>query len=110
MSQQEPHVSHQSQRYLSGHSSDIEFEAAEQLLQHSREAREGNGDSMAVVAEHRTLPDFATNFGMLNEDPGFGDDLFDHRHELAQNSSQDRLADAQHCPIIDPPALGQVCR
>lgn len=110
MPQEEPQIPRQLQHHLSTQSSDIDFEAAEQLLQHSREAREGNGDSMAVATEHRTLPDFATNFGISDEDPRFGDGLFDHKRERAQTYSTDPQTDAQQFPIIEPPALGQVCR
>lgn len=110
MSEQEPYLLHQLQEHLSKHSLDVESGAAEQVLQLSQEAREGNGKSMAVATEHRTLPDFTTNFGILNEDPRIGDGLFDHKHDREQTYSTDPQADAQHCPVIDPPVLGQICR
>lgn len=110
MSQQEPHLLHQLQEHLARESADIDFEAVEQLLRHSREVDKGNGSNMAVATEHRTLPDFATSFAITNEDPRFGGGLFDHKHEREQTYSADPQTDAQTCPVIDPPALGQVCR
>ncbi len=65
---------------------------------------------MVVVTEHRTLPDFATNFVLSDEDPRFGEGLFDHQHEREQIYSTDPQAEAQQFPVIEPPALGQVCR
>ena len=66
--------------------------------------------NMAVVAEHRTLPDFATNFGSYKVDPIFREALFERPHDSEHSPAKEREADAQNCPIIDGPALGQICR
>lgn len=107
MSSQEPSLSQMSETQTTRQSADFEYEAAEQLLQHSRRAREVNGDTMTLVAEHTSLPDFATNFGSTSDEQK-GDGGLQEQSQDEQNSSQDRQADANYAVI--PPALGQVCR
>ena len=107
MSSQQPSLSQISETQTTRQSADVEYEAAEQLLQHSRKGREGNGDTMTLVAEHTSLPDFVTNFGNTSEEQK-GDGGPQEQSQEEQNSSQDRQADANYAVI--PPALGQVCR
>ena len=109
MSLQEPSLPLHPQNGTSNPSSDIEFEAAEQLLQHSRAGREADGDSIGLVAEHRSPPDFATNFGGAGKEQKFDDGPLE-QGQNEQSQSQDCQADAQYAPISNPPALGQVCR
>ncbi len=107
MSSQEPPLSQTSETQTTRQSADFEYEAAEQLLQHSRRGREGNGDTVTLVAEHTSLPDFATNFGSTSEERK-DDGGPQEQSQEEQNNSQDRQADANYAVI--PPALGQVCR
>ena len=109
MSLQAPSLPLHPQNGTSKPSSDIEFEAAEHLLQHYRAGRETNGGSMGLVAEHRSLPDLVTNFGGAGEEQKFDNGPLE-QGQNEQSQSQDRQADAQYAPISNPPALGQVCR
>ena len=106
---QEPTLSQQPQNGTPRPSSDAEFEAAEQLLQHSRAGREANGDDMGLVAEHRSLPDFSSSFTRAGEGHKFGGGQLEHAPD-EQSPSQDRQVGAHYAPINNPPALGQVCR
>lgn len=88
--------------------SDVDFEAAEQLLQHSRRGWESNGDSMpgsALEPEGST-----TNFAELNGDGGLGDEPIEDENGNGESPLQERHADAQYAPINNQPPLGQVCR
>ena len=107
MSSQEPPLSQTSETQTTRQSADFEYEAAEQLLQHSRRGREGNGDTVTLVAEQASLPEFATNFGSTSEEQK-DDGGPQEQSQEEQNNSQDRQADANYAVI--PPALGQVCR
>ena len=110
MSHKDHPTTYVSRQTLPALSISTEFEAAQQLLRHYQEGREGFVEGMAVVTEHRTLPDFATKFGVSNEEPHFADVGYDHKHDRERIYSTDAQADAQNCPIIERPALGQVCR
>ena len=107
MSSQEPPLAPMSETQTTRHSADFEYEAAEQLLQHSRGRGEGNGDTVTLVAEHTSLPDFATNFGSTSEEHR-DDGGPQEQSQEDPNNSLDRQADANYAVI--PPALGQVCR
>ena len=109
MSSQETSLSQRSEIRTTRPSSEIEFEAAKQLLQHSRRGREGNGDTMALVAEQTTLPDFATNFGSSGEEQRHDGEQLELGQEEHDNS-QNRQADANYALISNSPGLGQVCR
>ena len=109
MSLQEPTLGQPPLNGTSKPSSDIEFEAAEQLLQHSRAGREANGDSMGLVAEHRSSSDFATNLRVVGEEQRSDNGQLEQGQD-EQSPSQDRHADSHYAPISNPPALGQVCR
>ena len=88
--------------------SDVDFEAAEQLLQHSRRGREGNGD--AVSASAIDLEASTTNYARSGGDRGLEDDPLENGSENGDFHLQDRLADSQYAPINNQPLLGQVCR
>ncbi len=88
-------------------SSDVDFEAAEQLLQHSRRGRESNGDSTSgSVIE----PEISLNFSGSSEDPGLGDAPLENGNENGEPHLQERHAESQYAPINNQPPLGQVCR
>lgn len=84
-------------------SSDVDFEAAEQLLQHSRKGRESNGDNVSGSALE---PEASTNLVGSSQDQGLGD--LENGNE--NRESQERHTDSQYAPINNQPPLGQVCR
>lgn len=88
--------------------SDVDFEAAEQLVQHSRRGRESNGDTTSGSALEPEAS--TTNFVGSSGDHGLGDELFENGNENGESHPQERHADAQYAPINNQPPLGQVCR
>ena len=95
------------QYQIPSQSSDVDFEAAEQLLQHSRSGRESNGDSMAGSA---SKPEASTDFGGTSRNPGLENGLLENGNENEESELQEPHADSHYAPITNEPSLGQVCR
>lgn len=95
------------QYQIPSQSSDVDFEAAEQLLQHSRSGRESNGDSQSGSA---LKPEASTEFGAVNGNQGLEDGLFENGNENGESEPQEPHADLQYASITNEPSLGQVCR
>lgn len=106
MGSEDTSILHQ-QYQISSQSSDVDFEAAEQLLQHSRSGRESNGDS---TAGSTLKPEASTEFGGTSGDRGLEDGLFENGNENEESDLQEPHADSQYAPITNQPSLGQVCR
>ena len=107
MGPQDTSVLHQQYDQFQRQSSDVDFEAAEQLLQHSRSGRESNGESMSgTVLE----PEASTTFPGSSGDRTSGDGPFENGNEHGESHLQGRHADSQYAPINNQPPLGQVCR
>lgn len=107
MGPQDTSILQQQYHHFPRQSSDVDFEAAEQLLQHSRRGRESNGDSMSSSAVE---PEASTNFAGSNGDRGLGDGPFENGNENGESHLQERHADAQYAPINNQPPQGQACR
>lgn len=107
MGSQETSILHQQYDHFPGQSSDVDFEAAEQLLQHSRMGRESNGDNMAGSALE---PEACKKYPGSSGDQGLEDGSFENRNENGESHPQERHADSQYAPINNQPPLGQVCR
>ena len=88
-------------------SSDVDFEAAEQLLQHSRRGRETNGDGMSASALE---PEVSVDFSGSRGSRALGDGPLENGNENGESHLQDRHAESQYPPINNQPPLGQVCR
>ncbi|KAI4230819.1 MAG: hypothetical protein L6R40_007929 [Gallowayella cf. fulva] len=92
------------------HSSDIEYEIAHQLIQHSQ----GRGDSKDY--------DSSTSASELRPRRSPSPNGVPHIDQFIVNSkplpdadsrrspSQDRMSESQYAPLSNPPAMGQVCR
>lgn len=106
MGSQETSILHQQYDHFPGQSSDVDFEAAEQLLQHSRMGRESNGDNMAGSALE---PEACKKYPGSSGDQGLEDGSFENRNENGESHPQERHADSQYAPINNQPPLGQVC-
>ena len=107
MGPQDTSILHQQYHQFPTQSSDVDFEAAEQLLQHSRSGRESNGESMSGSALE---PEASTTFFRSSGDRGLGDGHFEIGYENGESHLQERHADSQYAPINNQPPLGQVCR
>ncbi|KAL8803884.1 MAG: hypothetical protein Q9200_006046, partial [Gallowayella weberi] len=100
----------QAQRTNSRQSSDIDYEIAQQLIQHAQ----GRGDSN----ELGSTPS-ASEIGPQDDLESHG---APHIHQTLSNGrprserdsrrspSQDRSSESQYAPLKNPPAMGQVCR
>ena len=88
--------------------SDVDFEAAEQLLQHSRRGREGHGDGTSTSA--MDLEASTTNETRSGGDRGLEDESLENGSENGDFHLQEPLADSQYAPINNQLLLGQVCR
>lgn len=106
MGSQDTSILHQQYHNFPGQSSDVDFEAAEQLLQHSRRARESNGDAMSGSALE---PEASIDFPGSSEDRGLGDGPLENGNENGESQQQSH-AESQYAPINNQPPSGQVCR
>ena len=107
MGSQDTSILNQQYHNFPRQSSDVDFEAAEQLLQHSRIGRESNGDGMSASALE---PEASVDLSGSSGDRGSGDGPLDNGNENGESHLQDRHAESQYPPINNPPPLGQVCR
>ena len=96
---------------LSRQSSEVDYEIAEQLIQHAQGRRDGNGNDAAVTApESKSLPDFTPGDGGPSEDQAGEGNNSQPRQGNRRSSSQERQPEEKYDPISIPVAMGQVCR
>lgn len=107
MGPQDNSILHQQYHNFPGQSSNVEFEAAEQLLQHARMGRESNGDS---VSGSGLDPEASIDFPGSSGDRGLGDGPLDSGNENTDSHQHERHEESQYSPISNQPPLGQVCR
>ena len=107
MGPQDNSILHQQYHSFPGQSSDVDFEAAEQLLQHSRRGRESNGDS---ISGSTLDPEASIDFHGPSGDRGLGDGSLDSGNENAESHLHERHEESQYSPISNQAPLGQVCR
>lgn len=102
-----------SHHMLSQQSSELDYEIAQQLVQHSQEARDGSrGDILTSVKDLGASPTAVLDGANIN-----GDSIAnDHEQESQKRQSpprsplQDRPREGQYAPLTSAPAMGQVCR
>ena len=107
MGPQDTSILPQQYHHFSRQSSDVDFEAAEQLLQHSRSGRESHGDN---ISGSGLVPDPSTEFSGSSGDRELRDGPFENGDESGGTHLHERHADSQCAPISNQPSLGQVCR
>ena len=107
MAPQETSLLHQQYHKFQGQSSEVDFEAAEQLLQHSRRGRESNGDS---IPDSALEPEASTDFPGSNGDRGLPEGALENGNDRAESPLQERHEESQYAPISNQPPLGQSCR
>ena len=95
---------------LSRQSSEVEYEIAEQLIQHAQGKRDGNGSDVAGTAsERKASPGLTSGERGPAEDLGGESNNLQPRQENSR-SSQERQPEEKYGPINIPVAMGQVCR
>lgn len=95
--------------HLQRQSSD--FEIAQQLVQHSQAAREGNGDGAHDGASGPKSPaDLTTDVSFPAEAQNTSEGENEQGHREGQSPSQDRQSDLHYAPISSQPVMGQICR
>lgn len=108
MAPEETSLLHQQYHKLPGQSSEVDFEAAEQLLQHARRGRESNGDS---IPDSALEPEASTDLPGANGDRGgLEDGALENGNDNAESPPQERHEESQYAPISNQPPLGQICR
>lgn len=102
-----------SHHMLSQQSSELDYEIAQQLVQHSQEARDGSrGDLTTSVKDLGATPTALIDGTNIDRDSITSD----HEHEIQKGQSpsrsplQDRPREGQYAPLTSAPAMGQVCR
>lgn len=106
------HQHHQPPHHqASTQSSEIEYDIAQQLIQHSQGGRDGSGESMVASSlERRSSMDFIVAATSPKEDYRVTDKKFPDRHDVRRTPSQERPPESHYAPINIPPASGQMCR
>lgn len=102
-----------SHHMLSHQSSELDYEIAQQLVQHSQEARDGSRGDIPTSAKNigasPTPADDGTN---TKEDTITEDHELEIRKRRSPSPSplQDRPREGQYASLTSGPAMGQVCR
>jgi hypothetical protein len=97
--------------HLSRQSSEVDYEIAEQLIQHAQGRRDVGGNDVAGIApERKTSPDFSPGDRVPNDDQGVEGNNSEPRQGNRRSSSQERQPEEKYAPINIPVAMGQVCR
>ena len=108
----EPSTLPSSHHMLSQQSSELDYEIAQQLVQHSQEARDGSRGDIITSAKDIGVSPTSVIDGTCNGDTITRDD----EHEIRKRQSpprsplQDRPREGQYAPLTNAPAMGQVCR
>ncbi|KAL8713041.1 MAG: hypothetical protein Q9220_002901 [cf. Caloplaca sp. 1 TL-2023] len=94
---------------ISRQSSDIDYELAQQLLQHSQGRRDTN-EYGTVNTENEHL---SAETAASHSTPSTNHNAIAHASQYDEQSrrsiSQDRMSESQYAPIKNPPATGQMC-
>lgn len=111
MATQNSAVLQQQHHHFSRQSSSVDFEAAEQLLQHSRRARESNGEVMdGSFVDHKSPSEITTAFADSRDDQSFGVETSERIDDIGDSRQEARHADAPYDLLNIQTVLGQVCR
>lgn len=95
---------------LSRHASAVDYDAAQQLIQHSQEGRVNQDDGKSksslngVGERHEAQGVSNTNDSALGEETGF------QTADATRSSSLERPSDLSYQVLNKSPALGQTCR
>ncbi|KAL8701624.1 MAG: hypothetical protein Q9201_004809 [Fulgogasparrea decipioides] len=98
-----------SQRRLSRQSSDIDYELAQQLIQHSQGRRDPNDGGHTSSEERRGLPETSISHGDLHTDQSAMNGKLQQNGDPRRSGSHDQMSESQYAPMKTPPAMGQKC-
>ncbi|KAI4132987.1 MAG: hypothetical protein LQ338_000455 [Usnochroma carphineum] len=107
MESQAPPNPSDSQRALSRHSSDIDYEIAHQLIQHAQGKHDPSEAGNADPASECAPPDTAAL--PRNSDQSATSGKPTSNGDSRRSTSQDPASESQYAPLNNPPAMGQVC-
>ncbi|KAL8656816.1 MAG: hypothetical protein Q9226_002532 [Calogaya cf. arnoldii] len=100
-----PHI----QRTASRQSSDIDYEIAHQLVQHSQGRPDVNDfTSTATATNHKSAQNGILQ-GPPHRDKSLTNGKSPYDRDPRRSPSQDRTSESQYAPLKNPPAMGQVC-
>ena len=96
---------------LSRRSSEVEYEIAEQLIQHSQQRRDCNGaNAISSDKDRRPSLDLIAAVTALDGQQGVSGHNYPPIHEARGKPPHDRPQESQYSPTNVPPAMGQICR
>ncbi|KAL8807910.1 MAG: hypothetical protein Q9182_000376 [Xanthomendoza sp. 2 TL-2023] len=101
---------HQAQRTNSRQSSDIEYEIAQQLIQHAQGRGDSNDLGSTRSASETGPQDDLESRGAPHIHQTLGNGKPQSERDSRRSPSQDRSSESQYAPLKNPPAMGQVCR
>ncbi|KAI4107681.1 MAG: hypothetical protein LQ339_002587 [Xanthoria mediterranea] len=96
-------------RTVSRRSSNIEYEVAQQLVQHAQ-GRPDVNDFNTTTIENNHKPAQSGIFpGHPDIDKSLSNGKSQYNGDSRRSPSQDRTSESQYAPLKNPPAMGQVC-
>ena len=90
---------HRPRRLLSRQSSEVDYEAAQQLIKHSQGRRDDTGGDLSNPTMELSAAAKESTKSHMAED-----------RDLRRSASQELLLETQYSPFHNPPGTGQVCR
>ncbi|KAL8870925.1 MAG: hypothetical protein Q9174_003136 [Haloplaca sp. 1 TL-2023] len=96
-----------SQQRLSRQSSDIDYELAQQLIQHSQGRRDTTEISSTAQASEPGQPASTTSNSHFHDDQNATNGKGEHDANSRRSPSHDRMSESQYAPVA--PAMGQAC-
>ncbi|KAL8726595.1 MAG: hypothetical protein Q9166_006630 [cf. Caloplaca sp. 2 TL-2023] len=109
MDPQAPSGLPQISRTLSRQSSDIEYEIAHQLIQHSQGRGDASEFGSTASASERGPTEDTIPHGLPHVDQSAINGKLQYERGSRRSPSQDRMSESQYAPLKNPPAMGQVC-
>ena len=96
-----------SQQRLSRQSSDIDYELAQQLIQHSQGRRDTTEISSTAQASEPGQHELTTSNSHFHNDQNATNGKGEHDANSRRSVSHDRMSESQYAPVA--PAMGQAC-
>lgn len=95
------------QRRLSRQSSDIDYELAQQLIQHSQGRRDTNDGGHTASANERGLAEATPSHNQVHTEQNAVNGKSHYDGNSRRSISHDRVSESQYAPVT--PAMGQEC-
>lgn len=104
-----PHLHHHHHHLTARQSSEVEYEIAQQLVQHSQGRRDDGGASM-VDANKERISSVKPVMPPQEDHSVLDNSTLQRSEDVRRTPSQERPPDTQYSPVSIPPAKGQMCR